>query len=484
MKIKNKLECKNYNSGITLIALVITITILLIVAGITVGAITGENGLINKAIEGKDSSDIAHERDILEQAIANARGKSKYGDVEKELIEIELNDNKEIESVNEDEEGIVVVFKSGRSYVIGTKGNVTKQETGGGGSSAPMEAVTENTEYTDTNKDTAIIPKGFRVSSHKDSNGNYDEQTIETGLVVLDGNDNEWVWIPVPDASVMYTKNNTGIAITGGSGKTYVTGVTTNYYSNGEIKSGITRGLPNTTSYREPDVVVGTGAKYDGVESNRATAGFTKTVNETTTTMTISEMAQSLVDDYEEMIESVKDNHGFYVGRYELKGTNINSAEEKAGVVMTNKTWYQLYYACKHINTGTATVGAVEPRMIWGCQWDMVCNFIANHGDKKTIGSSADWGNYKDSTGNAAISGKSGSKHETGFSEYWCANKIYDIAGNCYEWTQEANRTDYRAHRGGGYIQRGSLIPASGRSGYTPTNSFDYYSSRPQLYIK
>ena len=37
------------NKGITLIALVITIIVLLILAGISIAMLTGENGLLNKA---------------------------------------------------------------------------------------------------------------------------------------------------------------------------------------------------------------------------------------------------------------------------------------------------------------------------------------------------------------------------------------------------------------------------------------------------
>ena len=119
---------KDNSSGITLIALVITITILLIVSGITVGTITGENGLINKTIEGKELSDIAHEKDVLEQAIVNARSKSKYGNIEKDLLGIELSESKEVESIDEGDDGIIVVFKSGRSYVIDTNGSVKEKE--------------------------------------------------------------------------------------------------------------------------------------------------------------------------------------------------------------------------------------------------------------------------------------------------------------------------------------------------------------------
>ena len=53
MQMKTKV--KNVK-GITLIALVITIVILLVLAGITISTLTGENGLLNKAETAKETT--------------------------------------------------------------------------------------------------------------------------------------------------------------------------------------------------------------------------------------------------------------------------------------------------------------------------------------------------------------------------------------------------------------------------------------------
>ncbi len=45
--MENKGKSREY--GITLVALIITIIILLILAGITIGTLTGENGLFTRA---------------------------------------------------------------------------------------------------------------------------------------------------------------------------------------------------------------------------------------------------------------------------------------------------------------------------------------------------------------------------------------------------------------------------------------------------
>ena len=67
---------------------------------------------------------------------------------------------------------------------------------------------------------------------------------------------------------------------------------------------------------------------------------------------------------------------------------------------------------------------------------------------------------------------------------HWKANNIYDIAGNCWEWTQEANGAVYRAYRGGSYGYSGGGSPVTYRGNNIPANTSSSISSRPQLYVK
>ena len=50
--------------GITLISLVITIILLIILAGITIGTLTGENGIIEKAKNAKQSTEVSRDKRI------------------------------------------------------------------------------------------------------------------------------------------------------------------------------------------------------------------------------------------------------------------------------------------------------------------------------------------------------------------------------------------------------------------------------------
>ena len=266
---------------------------------------------------------------------------------------------------------------------------------------------------------------------------------------------NQWVWVPVENPSSLYTTVTDGIALSGD------TGVKTTKYTNSNIISGMTRGLPGDTSgYREPDLVLDE-TSYD--YSNYATAGFSSLAN----------MAETMKSDYEEMIASLEKYKGFYIGRYELTANG-----EKTGATQTcgnGVNWYTLYKNCKTLASGTK----VKTRMIWGLQWDATCNWLAGSGFSITNSStSSTWGNYDNNTAEGH-----GTKQNTGFSESWKANNIYDFAGNCWEFTQEADDSFYRAGRGGYCGSNGSSSLASSRGSYFPTIASSYFGSRPTLYL-
>ena len=277
--------------------------------------------------------------------------------------------------------------------------------------------------------------------------------TDETGVVISDniadkdrykgeedvGKDlegNQWVWVPVETPSSLYTTVTEGVALAGS------TGVKTTKYTNSAIISGITRVRPGAIyGYREPDLVLGyneTSHDY----SNYAKAGFSSLAN----------MAETMVSEYDEMIASLEKYKGFYIGRYELTENG-----EKTGATQTRVDWYTLYKNCTTLATGSK----VKTRMIWGLQWDATCKWLDNSGF--SITDSTSWGNYKYSTADGH-----GSKQNTGFSESWKANNIYDFAGNCDEFTQEAQDTFIRDIRGGDYNSSKTELGAMSRFKYVP----------------
>lgn len=96
-----KLNKKNYSKqkGITLIALVVTIVVLLILAGVSLNAIFGENGLIQKAKDTQNKMDEARNNDLeglndLEKLISSLTDKTTEEAVPDELERYFLGEDK------------------------------------------------------------------------------------------------------------------------------------------------------------------------------------------------------------------------------------------------------------------------------------------------------------------------------------------------------------------------------------------------------
>lgn len=113
--------------GITLLVLVITIIILLILAGITISAITGDNGIIGNAGKAKEEAEIANEKEIVEKATVQAMGNNKYGNIEESELQGELD-----KETGEGETRVSIIRKkrivqfidSQRMYRVDDNGNV------------------------------------------------------------------------------------------------------------------------------------------------------------------------------------------------------------------------------------------------------------------------------------------------------------------------------------------------------------------------
>ena len=118
------------NRGITLIALIVTIIVLLILAGVTIGSITGQKGTIKQANDAKEQTEIAQEKEILNNAVVYAMGKDTSGNVTKKYLDPELDEAIGEGKYTSDDQttdlGIIVTYQdSGRSYFVDTNGNVS-----------------------------------------------------------------------------------------------------------------------------------------------------------------------------------------------------------------------------------------------------------------------------------------------------------------------------------------------------------------------
>ncbi len=89
------------NFGITLIALIITIIVLLILAGVTINMLIGDNGILNKATIASEKTKIENAKEIIKTAVLENDIYRKTGDAENTKEEKELQEEIEEKLKNE-----------------------------------------------------------------------------------------------------------------------------------------------------------------------------------------------------------------------------------------------------------------------------------------------------------------------------------------------------------------------------------------------
>ena len=356
----------------------------------------------------------------------------------------------------------------------------------------------------------AAVPKGYYVDT---------KSNVDTGLVITDEIDsngystgNEWVWVPVNSTvgnDDYYGEETSATELAGASSVTYTKysklysfiGKDREDYGTFHPYDGTTTGTlsrPSTTSspgYREIAIL---NYWNHGDTSRGENSHYAEINNRTTCTAfeNVTDLATQYKTDYESMVTSVDTYKGFYIGRYELakkseNGSNV--AKVQPGTTYTTETWFSLYNKCLNLNkSGTAT----ETSMIYGSLWDATMQWLSSNYDVGyTENPYSGYGNYNteavivsNSDNSTAIVVKGSSlseKLETGQTSYTISNNIYDLSGNCFDWTQEANSDCYRIERGGSFSDwpGGCCFSASRYSDYVSCTSWDC-STRPQLYIK
>ena len=123
-KMKNK-------KGITLIALVVTIVVLLILAGITVGMVTSDNGILKETKNAKEQAEIDNEKSIVERAKMLTMMRDKSGKITLAVFEPALKDEAganptEVSNVGDVIE--VLFTDTDRYYEVDKDGNVSEPQ--------------------------------------------------------------------------------------------------------------------------------------------------------------------------------------------------------------------------------------------------------------------------------------------------------------------------------------------------------------------
>ena len=289
---------------------------------------------------------------------------------------------------------------------------------------------------------------------------------------------NQYVWVPIDDISKLYGVDNNGKLW----GKLY------NFSSSGRSNRNWTEtngimSITNATNYREPDVI--SNNQYYDIDS------YSYMHNNGLGQTRYEMLAQELEQKYLEIMESIKKYGGFYIGRYETGGLSSTAVINKMNTDIGSQNWYTMYKKCLTLKGNNNNITTM---MITGSLWDETLDWIVSSGATNSEGTtltyqlvgsnSTTFGNYYNATFNyiakdaemptatetKAIS--TSTRIPAGSAEYTKTNNIYDMAGNVWEWTTEANSTGNRVCRGGYYDNDGSDYPLAYRGNYNPNGSY------------
>ena len=461
------------NNGITLIALVITIIVLLILAGVTIATLTGENGILTRATDAKTNTEVAEEKEAISLAYSGVMADTNGTGVTAEKLQTELQNNgyTNAKAVDNGDGTITVTFESGREYTIDANGSVTGPTI----SNIIATMTIEGTRVTTPNLPSdefcfvgGTVDEGIVISDNKADEGKGVDSEELVG--------NQFVWVPVDqnqklkisvkteeniesiklttpygDEKVLENTDYQEIELTGN--EDYINGVYKLTVNAGEETKEIELDVYSLYAQRmwELDMLTDEMAKVKGYEELddfiQEYFGMPEgTSVEDTKAMIASTYKQGRFADTEDYTNQVNDNGGFYIGRYEASEENGSVAIKKNKQPWNYVSQIDALEKSKEKYpdsdfTSTLLTGAAWDRTL--C-WLYETNKINEEKGKsivEIVGDSTSWGNYNnDSDGNNGII-------NTG-TERAFANNIYDLAGNLSEWTTEASDTDDRVFRG------------------------------------
>ena len=226
--MNSKIECKR-DKGITLIALVVTIIVLLILAGISINALAGQNGILSRTIKAKNDSDVASDLEYLQveatsELIDYYQGNDNKSETDYILDKWGNGTNSKI-SVNKTDK---TVTYNGKIYaisdIIGSESEKSKINE------SNMKQITISTATKEEDKEIlasgkvrviieednnmrAYIPNGFYYVTGKPSNG-----MVISDIYGDDDNNskggNQFVWVPCSTDINATKASDNGITVT------------------------------------------------------------------------------------------------------------------------------------------------------------------------------------------------------------------------------------------------------------------------------
>ena len=425
--MKNKRILKE--RGITLIALVVTIVVLLILAGVSINAIFSENGIIKRAQDAQNKMNNAQESDL-----------NALNDLDKWI-------NNQVNGITGG----------------GTTGGDANPSTTPKISTLVGTVVDKNTKAEDAYGNKITIPKGFKVVAHGTVAGSatytYSGDNIpavQDGIVIENGTDgNQFVWVPV---GTIKNKNNTTNTITLGRYE---------FDSNtGALKSNTPAQVASVENCTQ-EVVISNSCKELSVFRAGNTATDSTAQNAT---------ARNL----KEFISTTLSNGGYYIARFEASGTASKITSKYNQTVFGDITQPNAAKAAREmygeVKENNELVYASD--LVNSYAWDTTIIFI------QTYSTETDASSY-------ASKNKSTSFSKTGINNDKYCN-IWDMSGNASEWTTEYSTYSSDSnfapcvYRGGYYLAAygGASYYTSHRFNGNTASSVSSIGLRPLLYVK
>ena len=451
MRFKTK-EAK----GITLIALVITIIVLLILAGVTIATLTGDNGILGKANDAKTQTEQAKEDENLKIAIAGSYG------TDGKLNLKDLKDNLENQGIDYDKNNTgfpLEVIVNGEKKKIDANGNVTVKLESVADSKTNGTVFKDTTTLEDTYGNQVKVPKGFKIANDSATD-------VIGGIVIEDATytntiGSQFVWIPVGTGENAIKKEN---------------------------KETVEIELGRYDFTKNSDGTI-TTSEYSGSNTEDTTASHN------------SSRENAIAKDIEKFKTSANSNHGYYIGRYEAGVVDYNSSVSTSNSNNeTNWTGYtgdNIKLVCKkeqqvwnYVTQNKASElsrdmykseAKVTSDLINSYAWDTAIVFIQKCGTES---------NSSTYSYTAGLSLTSKSEPQTTGTNILNATKkvdkqcnIFDMAGNCFEWTTETSSDSF-----GPCVGRGDFFSygdgcTSYRFTYSTSGALSNCSFRPLLYL-
>ena len=436
-------KIRKESKGITLIALVITIIVLLILAGVAIVTLTGDNGILTQAGKAKTETNNAEAEEQVNLAILGSKGTD--GKLNLETLKKNLT-NQGISYEDSDDFPLTITI-NGEKKKINSNGTITDSLK------SIEEAKTEGTVF---EKETTLedkyenqikIPARFKIASDSATE-------VTKGIVIEDAKytntiGSQFVWIPV-----------------------------------GEV-TGSVNGVKKTETIKLSRYTFGS----DGTPTDQGDNIIDSYYQELAT----SDCGNAVAKDIEAFKSSANNNHGYYIGRYEAGITGYDGFDEdnrnwagtniqvvcKAGQEVWN---YITQPKASEVSKNMYTGNKFTSDLINSYSWDTAIVFIQKFGDEsnsqaysKTEGTSITYN--LQTTGTNIL-------RETGNVDKQC--NIYDMAGNCFEWSTETyiDFSNPYVTLGGNWIPAGTY---TSEREYHKLDSWGYnenaYSFRPILYL-